>query len=113
MVDLLCGDKDLVSHVYFAGEHLRVCPQGNTCCTQEMEDKFGQQSKQDFENLVDEISQELRSTFISRHKRFDGKSAFDQCITLIQSAVGGLFYFVFLMVSHYGTNCCQEGNQGI
>lgn len=57
-----------------AGEHLRVCPQGNTCCTQEMEDKFGQQSKQDFENLVDEMSHELRSTFVSRHKRFDGKS---------------------------------------
>ncbi|XP_042351052.1 glypican-6-like [Plectropomus leopardus] len=53
------------------GEHLRVCPQGNTCCTQEMEDKFGQQSKQDFENLVDEMSHELRSTFVSRHKRFD------------------------------------------
>lgn len=60
--------------VYIAGEHLRVCPQGNTCCTQEMEDKFGQQSKQDFENLVDEMSHELRSTFVSRHKRFDGKS---------------------------------------
>lgn len=58
---------------YFPGEHLRVCPQGNTCCTQEMEDKFGQQSKQDFENLVDEVSHELRSTFVSRHQRFDGK----------------------------------------
>lgn len=53
------------------GEHLRVCPQGNTCCTQEMEDKFGQQSKLDFENLVDDISLNLRSTFVSRHKRFD------------------------------------------
>ncbi|XP_068428417.1 glypican-6-like isoform X1 [Clinocottus analis] len=53
------------------GEHLRVCPQGSTCCTQEMEDTFGQQSKQDFENLTDEISHELRSTFVSRHKRFD------------------------------------------
>uniref|UniRef100_A0A668AYG8 Glypican 6b n=1 Tax=Myripristis murdjan TaxID=586833 RepID=A0A668AYG8_9TELE len=55
----------------FAGDHLRVCPQGNTCCTQEMEDSFGQQSKQDFENLVDETSHELRSTFVSRHKKFD------------------------------------------
>ncbi|KAI3356270.1 hypothetical protein L3Q82_017516 [Scortum barcoo] len=54
------------------GEHLRVCPPGNTCCTLEMEDKFSQQSKQDFENLVDEMSHELRSTFVSRHKRFDG-----------------------------------------
>ncbi|XP_056144997.1 glypican-6-like [Lampris incognitus] len=54
-----------------SGEHLRVCPQGNTCCSQEMEDKFGQQSKQDFENLADETSHELRSTFVSRHKKFD------------------------------------------
>ncbi|KAM9850714.1 glypican-6-like [Aulostomus maculatus] len=53
------------------GEHLRVCPQGNTCCTQEMEDQFGQQSKEEFGTLVDEISHELRSTFVSRHQRFD------------------------------------------
>ncbi|XP_069010014.1 glypican-6b isoform X2 [Embiotoca jacksoni] len=60
-----------VPHQEIPGEYLRVCPQGNTCCTQEMEDRFGQQSKQDFENLVDEMSLELRSTFVSRHKRFD------------------------------------------
>ncbi|KAG7282907.1 hypothetical protein CRUP_018407 [Coryphaenoides rupestris] len=54
------------------GEHLRVCSRGNTCCTQEMEDVFGQQSKQDFENLVDETSLELRSIFTSRHTKFDG-----------------------------------------
>ncbi|CAL8268178.1 unnamed protein product [Lota lota] len=54
-----------------SGEHLRVCSRGNTCCTQEMEDTFGQQSKQDFENLVDETSHELRSTFSSRHAKFD------------------------------------------
>ncbi|XP_013878739.1 glypican-6 isoform X1 [Austrofundulus limnaeus] len=53
------------------GDHLRVCPQGNTCCTQEMEDKFGQQSKQDFENLLNETSHGLRITFVSRHQRFD------------------------------------------
>ncbi|KAF7215764.1 glypican-6b isoform X1 [Nothobranchius furzeri] len=53
------------------GEHLRVCPQGNTCCTQEMEDTFGQQSKLDFENLLNETSHALRSTFVSKHQRFD------------------------------------------
>lgn len=58
-----------------------------------MEDKFGQQSKQDFENLVDEISQELRSTFISRHKRFDGKSVFNKCITLSSLVFGFILYF--------------------
>ncbi|CAG5865645.1 unnamed protein product, partial [Menidia menidia] len=60
-----------VPHQEIPGEHLRVCPQGNTCCTQEMEDRFGQESKQDFENLLDETSHSLRSTFVSRHKRFD------------------------------------------
>ncbi|KAM7407373.1 hypothetical protein PAMA_003209 [Pampus argenteus] len=53
------------------GDHLRVCPQGNTCCTKEMEDTFDQRSKNDFGDLVDEMSHELRSTFVSRHKRFD------------------------------------------
>lgn len=67
-------DTKTLFFLSLSGEHLRVCPQGSTCCTQEMEDKFGQQSKQDFENLVDEMSHELRSTFVSRHERFDGKS---------------------------------------
>ncbi|XP_061648211.1 glypican-6b isoform X1 [Phyllopteryx taeniolatus] len=53
------------------GEHLRVCPQGNTCCTQEMEDAFGQRSKQEFGDLVDEMSHTLRSMFVSRHQKFD------------------------------------------
>ncbi|KAJ8012692.1 hypothetical protein DPEC_G00045530 [Dallia pectoralis] len=53
------------------GDHLRLCPQGYTCCTAEMEDKFGKQSKLEFENLVDETSHDLRSTFVSRHKKFD------------------------------------------
>lgn len=53
------------------GEHLRVCPQASTCCTPEMEDKFGQQSKLEFDNLIDETSHELRSTFVSRHRKFD------------------------------------------
>ncbi|XP_061925147.1 glypican-6-like isoform X2 [Entelurus aequoreus] len=54
-----------------SGEHLRVCPQGNTCCTQEMEDAFGQRSKQEFGDLVEEISHDLRSVFVSRHQKFD------------------------------------------
>ncbi|XP_024142474.1 glypican-6b [Oryzias melastigma] len=53
------------------GPHLRVCPQGNTCCTQEMEDKFGQQSKVDFDNLLEDTTETLRTTFVSRHEKFD------------------------------------------
>ncbi|XP_030199885.1 glypican-6 [Gadus morhua] len=61
-----------------SGEHLRVCSRGNTCCTQEMEDSFGPRSKQDFETLVDETSHELRSTFVSRHAKFDDGGTADE-----------------------------------
>lgn len=53
-----------------------------------MEDKFGQQSKQDLENLVDEMSHSLRSTFVSRHKRFDGK-----CFPLFSALLASLWCF--------------------
>uniref|UniRef100_A0A6Q2YF13 Glypican 6b n=1 Tax=Esox lucius TaxID=8010 RepID=A0A6Q2YF13_ESOLU len=72
--DQLYGDADFIFQQDLApahSEHLRLCPQGNTCCTSEMEDKFGQQSKWEFENLVEETSHDLRSTFVSRHKKFD------------------------------------------
>uniref|UniRef100_A0A8C3C2G0 Glypican-6 n=1 Tax=Cairina moschata TaxID=8855 RepID=A0A8C3C2G0_CAIMO len=55
-----------------SGEHLRICPQEYTCCTSEMEDKLSQQSKLEFENLVEETSHFVRTTFVSRHKKFDG-----------------------------------------
>lgn len=55
------------------GEHLRVCSQGYTCCTSEMEDKLHQQSKQEFQNLVEKSSHNMRTTFVARHKKFDGK----------------------------------------
>ncbi|XP_030635843.1 glypican-6a [Chanos chanos] len=60
-----------VPHQEISGEHLRVCSQGYTCCTSEMEDKLGQQGKLEFENLVEESSHTLRTTFVSRHKMFD------------------------------------------
>ncbi|XP_068612296.1 glypican-6a [Brachionichthys hirsutus] len=60
-----------VPHQEISGEHLRVCPQGYTCCTSEMEDKLSQQSKLEFENLVEKRSHNMRTTFVSRHKMFD------------------------------------------
>lgn len=60
-----------VPHQEISGEHLRVCPQGYTCCTSEMEDKLNQQSKAEFEKVVEETSHNMRATFVSRHKKFD------------------------------------------
>ncbi|KAL6485371.1 hypothetical protein MHYP_G00074160 [Metynnis hypsauchen] len=53
------------------GDHLQVCVQERTCCTQEVEEKLSERSKHEFEKLVDEASEDLRNTFVSRHKRFD------------------------------------------
>ncbi|XP_061619497.1 glypican-6a isoform X2 [Phyllopteryx taeniolatus] len=60
-----------VPHQEISGEHLRVCPQGYTCCTSDMEDKLNQQSKLEFEKLVEERSHNMRVTFVSSHKKFD------------------------------------------
>lgn len=57
----------------FSGDHLKVCSQGYTCCSQEMEEKYGQQSKHDFRNAVVELSNHLQTMFSSRYKKFDGK----------------------------------------
>ncbi|KAF7237442.1 Glypican-4 [Varanus komodoensis] len=54
-----------------ACDHLKVCPQGSTCCSQEMEEKYGQQSKHDFRNAVLEASSHLQATFSSQYKKFD------------------------------------------
>uniref|UniRef100_A0A3B3U231 Uncharacterized protein n=1 Tax=Poecilia latipinna TaxID=48699 RepID=A0A3B3U231_9TELE len=71
-----CGiAKRFSVSLFRSGEHLRVCPKGYTCCTSEMEDKLSQQSKQEFEIMVDDSSHNMRTTFTSRHKKFDGKDS--------------------------------------
>uniref|UniRef100_A0A8D2PC64 Glypican 4 n=1 Tax=Zosterops lateralis melanops TaxID=1220523 RepID=A0A8D2PC64_ZOSLA len=54
-----------------ASDHLKVCSQGYTCCSQEMEEKYSQQSKHDFRNAVTELSNHLQNMFSSRYKKFD------------------------------------------
>ncbi|XP_048369942.1 glypican-4 [Sphaerodactylus townsendi] len=53
------------------GDHLKVCSQSYTCCSQEMEEKYSQQSKHDFRNAVFELSNNLQATFSARYKKFD------------------------------------------
>ncbi|KAJ6653790.1 hypothetical protein lerEdw1_008720 [Lerista edwardsae] len=56
---------------HLSGDHLKVCPQGYTCCSPEMEEKYGQQSKHDFRSAVVELSNNLQATFSSRYNKFD------------------------------------------
>lgn len=54
-----------------SGEHLRICPQGFTCCTQQMEHKLSTQSRQEFDRIMADKISVLRNTFISRTAKFD------------------------------------------
>lgn len=56
-----------------AGEHLRVCSQGHTCCTSAMEDSLAGLSKREFEALVKEAGRSLQSSLNSQYKNFDGE----------------------------------------
>ena len=54
------------------GDHLKICLQGYTCCSQEMEEKYSLQSKEDFKSVVNEQCNHLQAVFASRYKKFDG-----------------------------------------
>ncbi|XP_019739831.1 glypican-4 [Hippocampus comes] len=53
------------------GASLKVCPQGFSCCTVEMEEKLSQQSHYDIKAPVSRLSSNLQSTFRQRHEHFD------------------------------------------
>ena len=55
------------------GAPLKVCPQGFSCCTVEMEEKLSQQSHTEIKAPVSRLSTNLQSTFKQRHNHFDGK----------------------------------------
>lgn len=52
-----------------------MCVQNWTCCSAEMEENFIERSKHEFEKFVDEATEDLRNTFESRYKRFDGTNS--------------------------------------
>nr|XP_033814470.1 glypican-1 [Geotrypetes seraphini] len=55
-----------------SGEHLRICPQGYTCCTSEMEENFSNKSKVEFEAKLKEASRSVQVILTAQHKIFDG-----------------------------------------
>lgn len=55
------------------GAPLKVCPQGFSCCTVEMEEKLSQQSRTEIKAPVSRLSTNLQSTFKQRHSHFDSK----------------------------------------
>ncbi|XP_014713939.1 glypican-4 isoform X1 [Equus asinus] len=64
-------DKDDAPTQEINGDHLKICAQGYTCCSQEMEERYSLQSKDDFISVVSEQCNNLQAIFASRYKKFD------------------------------------------
>ncbi|XP_050820137.1 glypican-1-like isoform X2 [Gopherus flavomarginatus] len=60
-----------VPQAEISGEHLRICPQGYTCCTSEMEENFAKKSQSEFEDMMTEASRSAQVTLTSQYKNFD------------------------------------------
>ncbi|XP_006002732.1 glypican-1 [Latimeria chalumnae] len=61
-----------VPHTEISGEHLRVCPQGYTCCTSEMEENFASLSRRELEGKVKEAGRSIQASLNTQYKNFDG-----------------------------------------
>ncbi|KAG7229285.1 hypothetical protein INR49_012943, partial [Caranx melampygus] len=53
-------------------EHLRICPQGYTCCTSSMEDNLAMLSRREMETLLKDAGRSLQTSLTGQYKTFDG-----------------------------------------
>ncbi|XP_026861305.2 glypican-1 [Electrophorus electricus] len=54
-----------------SGEHLRVCPQGYTCCTSAMEETLSNLSRRELEGLVREAGRSVQASLNAQYRSFD------------------------------------------
>lgn len=55
-----------------SGEHLRICPQGYTCCTSDMEDNLATLSRREMEGLLKDAGRSLQTSLTGQFKAFNG-----------------------------------------
>uniref|UniRef100_A0A8D0AJ47 Glypican-1 n=1 Tax=Sander lucioperca TaxID=283035 RepID=A0A8D0AJ47_SANLU len=63
---------DGVPQSEISGEHLRICPQGYTCCTSDMEDNLALLSRREMEGLLKDVGRSLQASLTGQYKAFDG-----------------------------------------
>ncbi|XP_076600891.1 glypican-1b [Chaetodon auriga] len=63
---------DVVPQSEISGEHLRICPQGYTCCTSGMEDNLATLSRREMEGLLKDAGRSLQTSLTGQYKAFDG-----------------------------------------
>lgn len=60
-----------VPQAEISGEHLRICPQGYTCCTSEMEENLANRSRAELETALLDSSRALQATLAAQLRSFD------------------------------------------
>ncbi|XP_056625847.1 glypican-4 [Triplophysa dalaica] len=78
------------------GSHLKVCPQGFSCCTLEMEEKLSQKSRTDLKAPVHQLSSNLQSTFTQRHRHFD--QFFRELLNNAEKSLNDMFVKTYGMI---------------
>ncbi|KAM6953575.1 glypican-4 [Aplochiton taeniatus] len=78
------------------GAPLKVCPQGFSCCTLEMEEKLSQQSRSDLKAPVSQLSSNLQNTFKQRHTHFD--KFFRELLHNAEHSLNGMFVRTYGMM---------------
>uniref|UniRef100_A0A3P8SKB8 Glypican-1 n=1 Tax=Amphiprion percula TaxID=161767 RepID=A0A3P8SKB8_AMPPE len=63
---------DVVPQSEISGEHLRICPQGYTCCTSVMEDNLATLSRREMEGVLKDAGRSLQTSLAGQYKAFDG-----------------------------------------
>ncbi|XP_077413686.1 glypican-1b isoform X1 [Vanacampus margaritifer] len=63
---------DGVPQSEISGEHLRICPQGYTCCTSDMEENLATRSRAEMEGLLKDAGRSLQVSLGGQYKAFDG-----------------------------------------
>ncbi|XP_053361860.1 glypican-4 [Clarias gariepinus] len=76
--------------------HLKVCPQGFSCCTLEMEEKLSQQSRSDLKAPVSQLSTSLQNTFTQRHEHFD--KFFKELLNNAEKSLHDMFVLTYGMM---------------
>ncbi|XP_032336581.1 glypican-1 isoform X1 [Camelus ferus] len=60
-----------VPQAEISGEHLRICPQGYTCCTSEMEENLANRSRAELEAALLDSGRALQTTLATQLRGFD------------------------------------------
>lgn len=60
-----------VPQAEISGEHLRICPQGYTCCTSEMEENLANRSRAELEAALLDSGRALQATLATQLQSFD------------------------------------------